>query len=570
MNNSSNNYLPFLLLFIQPIFMASNLVIARGGAEFVPPISLAFWRWLICFLILLPFTFKYLFKNYKSYKNELGKIFILGFLACGICGAFPFIAGKTTTIINMGIIYSSSPIFIILISTIFFKEKINIVRIFGVLICIFGVLAIIVKGDIRLLFLLKFTSGDLWMLGASIGWAFYTIYLFNWKSVMPILERFTIIAMFGAISLLPFFLLENIYISETNYDLNFLFWVLFAAISPSIIAFLLFNYVNNKLGASITGSVLYLYTVYGAVYGLLFFNETIELFHYTGTILVFIGIFLIKKKLIMIKKFNMYLLKILIVIFIIYFFILTFLYFFQRNLLYHPSENNYFADDLTVQIEEVKIETSDGIKLLGWFHKKNLKIFKTIIFFHGNAGSLNNRIHKINHFKNIDVNFLIIAWRGFSGNQGKPSEKGLYLDGKSAIEWLNKKGVKNEDIILYGESLGTAVATHLSQNNNFAGVILESPFTSMIGAAKNVYPYFPIRFLLKDKYESDKKIKNIKSPILIMHGEADKIVPFWMGKKIYELANEPKYFYFSEKDNHMMEYNKKTLVILKEYLERLN
>ena len=276
--------------------MASNLVIARGGAEFVPPISLAFWRWLMCFLILLPFTFKYLFKNYKSYKNELNKTFILGFLACGICGAFPFIAGKTTTIINMGIIYSSSPIFIILISTIFFKEKINIVRVLGILICVFGVLAIIVKGDIRLLFQLKFTSGDLWMLGASIGWAFYSIYLFNWKSVMPILERFTIIAMFGAISLLPFFILENIYISETTYDLNFLFWVLFAAISPSIIAFLLFNYVNKKLGASITGSVLYLYTVYGAVYGLLFFNETIELFHYVGTVLVFIGIFLIKKK----------------------------------------------------------------------------------------------------------------------------------------------------------------------------------------------------------------------------------------------------------------------------------
>ena len=296
MNNPKNNYLPFLLLFIQPIFMASNLVVARGAADFVPPISLAFWRWLVCFLILLPFTFKYLFKNYKSYKNELNKTFILGFLACGICGAFPFIAGKTTTIINMGIIYSSSPIFIILISTIFFKEKINIVRVLGILICVFGVLAIIVKGDIRLLFQLKFTSGDLWMLGASIGWAFYSIYLFNWKSVMPILERFTIIAMFGAISLLPFFILENIYISKTNYDLNFLFWVLFAAISPSIIAFLLFNYVNKKLGASITGSVLYLYTVYGAVYGLLFFNETIELFHYAGTVLVFIGIFLIKKK----------------------------------------------------------------------------------------------------------------------------------------------------------------------------------------------------------------------------------------------------------------------------------
>lgn len=296
MNKQRNNYLPFLLLFIQPIFMASNLVVARGAAELVPPISLAFWRWLVCFLILLPFTFKYFFKNYKHYKNELIKIFCLGSLACGVCGAFPFLAGKTTTIINMGIIYSSSPIFIILISTIFFKEKINLIRICGVLICMAGVITIIIKGSILLLFQLKFTSGDLWMLGASIGWAFYTIYLFHWKSSMPILERFVLIAMFGAISLLPFFVLENIYISETNYDLNFLFWVLFAAISPSIIAFLLFSYVNNKLGASVTGSVLYLYTVYGAVYGLILFNETIELFHYMGTVLVFIGIFLIKKK----------------------------------------------------------------------------------------------------------------------------------------------------------------------------------------------------------------------------------------------------------------------------------
>jgi drug/metabolite transporter (DMT)-like permease len=102
--------------------------------------------------------------------------------------------------------------------------------------------------------------------------------------------------MFGAISLFPFFILEGTYISKTNYDLIFLFWVLFAAIFPSIIAFILFNFVNKQLGASITGSVLYLYTVYGAIYGTLFFNEYLELFHYVGTILVFLGIFLIKKK----------------------------------------------------------------------------------------------------------------------------------------------------------------------------------------------------------------------------------------------------------------------------------
>ena len=96
------------------------------------------------------------------------------------------------------------------------------------------------------------------------------------------------------------------------------------------------------------------------------------------------------------------------------------------------------------------------------------------------------------------------------------------------------------------DRLGTGVGTEIAQNKNFAGIILESPFTSMVDAGADKYPIFPIRLLLKDKYESDKKIKNITSPILIMHGEADNIVPFWMGKKMYELANEPKYYYFSK------------------------
>lgn len=274
--------------------MASNLIVARGGVEFVPPISLAFWRWLFCFFILLPFTFGFLIQNSSTYKNELIKLFVLGFLACGICGAFPFIAGKTTTIINMGIIYSSSPIFIILISYFLFSEKINKKRIFGVLISSCGVLVIIIKADINILINLNFTSGDLWMLGASIGWALYTIYLFHWKSKLPLLERFTLISMFGAISLFPFFLIENYFFEETKYDFNFLIWVLFAAISPSIIAFLLYNHVNKKLGASVTGSVLYLYTVYGALYGYFFFDEKLYVYHLIGTVMVFIGIYLIK------------------------------------------------------------------------------------------------------------------------------------------------------------------------------------------------------------------------------------------------------------------------------------
>ncbi len=263
-------------------------------------------------------------------------------------------------------------------------------------------------------------------------------------------------------------------------------------------------------------------------------------------------------------------LKIIIGILVIYTFLLLMLFIFQRNLMYHPDENNYSGDKLEVDIKKVKINTSDGLDLLGWFHKKNLKRFKTIIYFHGNAGKLENRIHKLNHFKDMDVNFLIIAWRGFSGNDGKPSEESLYIDGNSAIKWLKNLGLSEKDIIIYGESLGTGVATEIAKSNDFAGLVLETPFTSMIEAAKNFYPYIPVRILLRDKYENDKKIKNINIPVFVMHGEADQIVPFWMGKKIYEMANQPKYSYFTKYDDHMMEFDEKLVFELKTFFKSLN
>ena len=262
--------------------------------------------------------------------------------------------------------------------------------------------------------------------------------------------------------------------------------------------------------------------------------------------------------------------EIIIGIISIYVMVLILLFIFQRNLMYHPEENNYFGDRLEVDIEKVYINTSDNLNLLGWFHKKDLKKFKTIVYFHGNAGKLENRIHKLNHFKDIDINFLIIAWRGFSGNKGKPNEKGLYIDGNSTILWLKNLGLKEKDIILYGESLGTGVATEIAQSNNYAGLVLETPFTSMVEAAKNFYPYIPVSLLLKDKYDNQNKIKNINIPVLVMHGEVDQIVPFWMGKKIYEMANQPKFSHFTKFDDHMMEYDEKLLFKLEKFIKSLN
>ena len=275
--------------------MASNIIVARGGVEYVPPVSLAFWRWLTVFLILMPFFFDEIIKKKKELKKETFKLFFLGLMGCGICGAFPFIAGMSTTMANMGIIYTSSPIFIIVMSVLFFRDKINLSRIAGLILCLSGVLIIICKGDLTYLINFKFTSGDLWMLGAAIGWAVYSIFLINWKSSFSLMARFTLIAFFGAISLFPFYLIEETYFFNTGFNNNFIFWVLFAAISPGIIAFTLYTKVQKYVGASLAGFTLYIFSIYSAIYGIILFDETLLSFHYYGAALVFIGVYLARK-----------------------------------------------------------------------------------------------------------------------------------------------------------------------------------------------------------------------------------------------------------------------------------
>ncbi|MFL2877589.1 MAG: alpha/beta hydrolase [Candidatus Pelagibacter sp.] len=252
-----------------------------------------------------------------------------------------------------------------------------------------------------------------------------------------------------------------------------------------------------------------------------------------------------------------------------YFIIILFVYFYQRNLLYHPSENNYLNDKITFNYEEIFIETDKKIKLKSWFIKKDLDKFKTILIFHGNAGNLFNRVYKLNELNKLDVNILLISWRGFSGNKGKPTEKNLYRDADESVKWLNNQGVISKNIILYGESLGTGVATELGTSNAFGGIILESPFTSIANAAKIYYPYLPVSIILKDRYDSIGKIKNINTPIFIMHGKMDNIVPQQMGLELFEKANNPKYSYFPEDDDHMMNYNKQLLNEIKLFINKI-
>jgi fermentation-respiration switch protein FrsA (DUF1100 family) len=235
--------------------------------------------------------------------------------------------------------------------------------------------------------------------------------------------------------------------------------------------------------------------------------------------------------------------------------LLIFIYFNQRNLLYHPAENKYLNDKIKFKYEEVLIETEENIKLKSWLIKKDFKKYKTLVFFHGNAGNLLNRVYKLNELNKLNINILIISWRGFNGNSGNATEKNLYNDANNSIKWLNKNGVKSSQIILYGESLGTGVAVELGKSNIFNSIILESPFTSIAKAAKIYYPYLPINLLLKDRYDSIDKIGKINKPVLIMHGMKDDIIPFTMGIEIFNKANQPKYSFFPKDDNHMMDFN---------------
>ena len=169
---------------------------------------------------------------------------------------------------------------------------------------------------------------------------------------------------------------------------------------------------------------------------------------------------------------------------ILYASVCIYMYIFQRNFLYLPEHNNNLrGEKLNLEIKEISVPSTENITLKAWFYN-NPKNQYTVLFFHGNAGGLEKRIYKLNEFKNLNLNYLIISWRGFSGNKGSPTEQGLYSDARSALEWLQKNNISKNKIILYGESLGTGVAVEVAQNQKFAGIILESPYTSIVDAAK--------------------------------------------------------------------------------------
>lgn len=237
---------------------------------------------------------------------------------------------------------------------------------------------------------------------------------------------------------------------------------------------------------------------------------------------------------------------------VVYLFILVFLFIFQRNLQYHPNGVITSLESYDLKnFEEKILTTKDDLKILSWYKKPSNKNEKIILYFHGNAGNMGDRAHI---FKKISLNefgVLAISYRGYFGSEGKPSEAGLIMDAEAALNFLFTEGYKSQDIIFFGESLGSGVATQLAEKFSPYALILESPFSSIVNVAKKSYWFVPVDLILKDKFESIKYITKVSAPILIFHGTNDNVVPYREGEKLFNAINSPKKFITIQDGGHL-------------------
>jgi len=192
-----------------------------------------------------------------------------------------------------------------------------------------------------------------------------------------------------------------------------------------------------------------------------------------------------------------------------------------------------------LDFEDVYIDTKDNIKINGWFiPSKNAKY--TILFYHGNGGNIGDRLGKVELFHAMGINVFIIDYRGYGRSESSPSERGTYMDAEASYSYLvNKRGIRPEEIILYGESLGGAVAVEVALKADIRALIVEGAFTSIRGIAREAYPFLS-PFIISDKFDSLSKIGKITQPKLFIHSPTDEIVSFGLAKKLYDKAVRPK------------------------------
>lgn len=229
-----------------------------------------------------------------------------------------------------------------------------------------------------------------------------------------------------------------------------------------------------------------------------------------------------------------------------------FLYIKQRDLMYYPMGNKRPNIANAGDMKVITVTTADGLDLEAWYRPPDNADMPTVLFFHGNGGNIEFRPAKMRNFTEEGYGVLLAEYRGYGGNPGAPTETGLYNDAEAYLEWLvEKRGAANENIILYGESLGSGVAVEMAVAHEVKAVILDVPMSSAIDIARFHYPFLPIMgFMMRDKYDSISKIAKVDAPLLIGVGGRDEIIPPKFGRKLFDAAKEPKTFKLYPQANH--------------------
>ncbi len=247
------------------------------------------------------------------------------------------------------------------------------------------------------------------------------------------------------------------------------------------------------------------------------------------------------------------------------------LYVFQRDLLFLPDTSRpSLARAAVPGLSEVTLTTADGLRLLAW-HVPAPDGRPTILYTHGNGGHIGYRAERAALLSAAGYGVLLVEYRGYGGNPGAPGEEEFHADAEAGLKFLEGQGITPARVILYGESLGSAVAVRLAAETAergapVAALVLEAPFTSIADVAQHHYPYVPARRLVKDRFDSVSRIARVKTPLLVLHGEGDRVVPIAFGRALFEAAAEPKRGWFPRSADHATIFGAEALRVVTAFL----
>src|SRR5579863_665454 len=227
------------------------------------------------------------------------------------------------------------------------------------------------------------------------------------------------------------------------------------------------------------------------------------------------------------------------------------LFLMQRSLLYLPDRARPELGALsTLGVRDVVVTTEDDLDLNAWYLPAP-RGRPVILYLHGNGGNIGDRANRLAAFAHQGWGALFLDYRGYGGNPGSPDERGLYRDARAGAQFLDEQGVPFDRIVLFGESLGAAVAVQLATERQVAAVILEAPFTRLAEIAQYHYPFIPARWLVRDRFDTIAKIARIGAPLLVLHGGGDRVVPQRFGRAVLAAAAEPKEGWFPPEGGHV-------------------